>query len=377
MKILIIEPYFTGSHAEWAEGYKRYSQHEVEILSLEGRNWKWRMHGGAVTLARDFIERAHRPDLILATDMLDLTTFLTLTRALTSTIPVAVYFHENQLTYPWSPGDRDALKGRDRHYCFINYTSALTADRVFFNSRFHMDSFFAELPAFLSGFPDHNETSTVQRIRESSRVLYLGLDLKGLDQPLEEPVEVPARPSLILWNHRWEHDKNPEEFFQALYALDDRGVDFEVALLGESFTRGAGPFEEAKRRLEKRIVHFGFVKDRSAYAAWLRRADILPVTSRHDFFGSSVVEAIYCGARPILPNRLAYPEHIPPHLHTRYIYGGFEDLVGRLEQAVSESMDASALELKAHVARYDWADMAPLYDEEMEKIGARSVLSVP
>ena len=38
------------------------------------------MHGGAVTLANQFNEMAWTPDLIIATDMLDLTTFLSLTK---------------------------------------------------------------------------------------------------------------------------------------------------------------------------------------------------------------------------------------------------------------------------------------------------------
>ena len=49
MKILILEPFFTGSHKDWAEGFKFHSKHEVQILSLPGRFWKWRMHGGAIT----------------------------------------------------------------------------------------------------------------------------------------------------------------------------------------------------------------------------------------------------------------------------------------------------------------------------------------
>ena len=84
MNVLLIEPYFTGSHAAWAEGYKKHSRHEVEILSLKGQYWKWRMHGGAVTLARLYEKIEKTPDLLLVTDMLDLTTFLALTRADTS-----------------------------------------------------------------------------------------------------------------------------------------------------------------------------------------------------------------------------------------------------------------------------------------------------
>jgi hypothetical protein len=205
LKILLLEPYYTGSHAAWAEGYARHSQHQIDILSLPGRFWKWRMHGGAVTLARKFLASPLNPDLILATDMLDLTTFLALTLPHTATIPTAIYFHENQLTYPWSPTDRDIARKRDKHYGFINYTSALAADAVLFNSRYHQDSFLAALPQLLKHFPDYNELKTIKQIRAKSRVLPLGLDLRRLDQFRPGASGQPdlARP-LILWGHRWE-----------------------------------------------------------------------------------------------------------------------------------------------------------------------------
>ena len=61
MKILYIEPYYTGSHQQWIEAYQRYSSHKIDILSLPGNKWKWRMHGGAVSLANKFIEKAKIP----------------------------------------------------------------------------------------------------------------------------------------------------------------------------------------------------------------------------------------------------------------------------------------------------------------------------
>ena len=130
MRIMIVEPFFTGSHAAWAEEYARCSRHRVDILRLGGHHWKWRMHGGAVTLARRFLQADALPDLILASDMLDLTVFLALTRSRTAAIPAALYFHENQIGYPWSPQDQDPLARRDQHYGFINYSSALAADSL-------------------------------------------------------------------------------------------------------------------------------------------------------------------------------------------------------------------------------------------------------
>jgi len=282
MRLLLVAPYYTGSHAAWAKGYADSSQHQVDILSLPGRFWKWRMHGGAVTLARKFLASGVAPDLILATDMLDLTTFLALTRRRTATIPTAIYFHENQLTYPWSPTDRDVAQKRDKHYGFINYTSALAADVVLFNSPYHQESFLAALPALLKHFPDYNELSTVEYIRQKSRVLSLGLDLQRFDE--FGPLPSNEKP-LILWGHRWEHDKHPKEFFRALTILSERGLTFDLAVLGENFRRKPTVFLSAEKILAKHIVQFGYVKAFEDYAKWVWRADIVPVTSNQDFFG--------------------------------------------------------------------------------------------
>ncbi len=136
-KILIIEPFFGGSHKQWAEGWQKHSQHQIKLLTLSAHHWKWRMHGAAVTLADRFLKMDFDPDWIVATDMLDFATFLSLTRKKSNGIATAIYFHENQLSYPWSPADEDKNMQRDNHYMFINYTSALVADLCLFNSSYH------------------------------------------------------------------------------------------------------------------------------------------------------------------------------------------------------------------------------------------------
>ena len=76
-----------------------------------------------------------------------------------------------------------------------------------------MNSFLDELTPFLKQFPDHQELDSINIIRSRSEVLYLGMELDRFDQYKVENTERP----LILWNHRWEYDKNPEPFFQCLY----------------------------------------------------------------------------------------------------------------------------------------------------------------
>jgi len=367
MKIALLEPFNAGSHKTWVDGLVRHSRHEFQVLSLNGRHWKWRMHGAAVTLARRFLAGNFEPDLLLATDMLDLATFLALTRSKTAHLPTATYFHENQLTYPWSPDDQDPDRERDAHYGFTNFTSALAADAILFNSRYHLESFHNALPDFLKSFPDYNELGTLPLLAGKSRVLPVGLDLRSLDHHRPTAEDNPRLP-LILWNHRWEYDKNPEQFFKALYQLQDRGLEFEVAVLGESFGRRSPVFAEACRRLGKRIVQFGYARDSGDYARWLWRADILPVHSLHDFFGVSVVEAMYCGCHPLLPKRLAYPEHIPEAEHDLFFYADFDDLAERMSALLQNFQGVSRPEVRTFVARYDWQHMAPRYDRLLEKI---------
>jgi len=358
MRILLVEPFYEGSHAAWAEGYRRHSTHEVERLTLTGRFWKWRMHGGAVTLARTFMESDSAPDLILASDMLDLTTFLALTRERTAGIPASVYFHENQLSYPWSPDDPDPAAGRDRHYGFINYTTALAADRVYFNSRYHMDSFLGALPAFLGRFPDHQDLHRVEELAAKSSVLHLGLDLAALDEHRTAKASTDG-PPLVIWNHRWEYDKNPEAFFRALEEMKSRGIDFRLAILGRGYGQTPTCFSRARGILGDRIVKFGHAASRAEYAGWLWRADVLPVTSNQDFFGSGVAEAVHCRAWPLLPRRLAYPELISDRLHGDCYYEDFAGLLRLLSRALRRPAPEG---FPADLSRFDWRTMAPAYD---------------
>ncbi|MBI1286556.1 MAG: DUF3524 domain-containing protein [Flavobacteriales bacterium] len=366
MKILLIEPYGTGSHLQWAEGYSEHSEHEVRLLTLPGRHWKWRMHGGAITLAEQFLACDFQPDLILATDMLDLSSFLSLTRERTASVPTAVYFHENQLTYPWSPNDEDLRLKRDNHYGFINYTSALAADRVFFNSEYHRTSFLSTLPAFLKQFPDHTNSNTVATIARKSEVLYLGMDLRSMDPIVSEITERPKR-AVILWNHRWEYDKNPEEFFEALFEIQRRGWDFKLVVLGERFKNSPAIFDEAKKRLEPNILHWGFVESREEYVRLLGQCDMLPVTSYQDFFGGSVVEAMYCNVKPLLPKRLAYPEHVPELLHYTFFYETGE-LVDKLQRWIRDVSILRKQQTRSFVERYDWTKQIANYDDAFSKL---------
>ena len=385
IRILLLEPYCGGSHRAWAEGYAAYSRHDVTLLTLPARFWKWRMQGGALTLAEQARALDSRPDLILASDMLNLPAFLGLTRDFLSGVPAALYCHENQLTYPLPPssplrggkeggdlrGWKEGGEKRDLTYGMINWLSMLAASQVFFNSRYHLEDWFEELPRLLEHFPDHTHVHRIAEVRAKAEVLSVGCDLRRF-YPIpvnQSPISnLQSQAPLILWNQRWEYDKDPETFFRALYVLDqeEEGVDFRVALAGRDYRQAAPEFEAARERLGARVVHFGHASE-AQYKALLRQADVVVSTALHEFFGVAVVEAIYCGCFPVLPRRLIYPELVPPPYHDLCLYEDFEGLLARLRWALAHPDQARALaaELRPAVARFDWAEMGPRYDEAL------------
>ncbi len=372
LRICLISPYHGGSHKAWAEGWQQSSQHSVTLHTLPARFWKWRMHGGAVTLARRFLAAETTPDLIVATDMLDLTTFLALTRPQTAVIPTALYMHENQLTYPLPKDGRTGpmrrqLGERDQHYAFINFASMLAANYIFFNSRYHLESFFTALPNFLKHFPEHNELNAVARLRKKSQVLPVGINFKRLamDKPQRRPNDVP----LILWNQRWEYDKNPAAFFRALYAVAKAGHEFEVALCGQQYGKRPSAFDNAVEKLGSRIIHIGHA-DLPTYRRLLWQADITISTAFHEFFGISLLEAIYCRTFPLLPQRLSYPELLPEKFHKTCLYEDEKALAQKLSWALTHRAEIGEIagELSTAVSPYSWQQVAPLYDAQMNQI---------
>ncbi|MBV7332618.1 DUF3524 domain-containing protein [Chloroflexi bacterium TSY] len=145
----ILSPYHTGSHKAWVTGIVDHSRHQFELSQMAGRFWKWRMQGGAIELAlqaRELLKAAStEPQMIIATDMVNLPAWLGLLRQqLSVRVPILLYMHENQLTYPWRPGEKPDLT-----YAMINWQSQLCATRIAFNSNYHRQSWFAELPKLL------------------------------------------------------------------------------------------------------------------------------------------------------------------------------------------------------------------------------------
>lgn len=134
-------------------------------------------------------------------------------------------------------------------------------------------------------------------------------------------------------------------------------------MLGESYKKCPPIFEKAKKELVENIVHFGFASGFEKYASLLWQADILPVTSRQDFFGGSVVEGIYCNCIPLLPKRLAYPEHLPEAVHDNYFYEKEERFYECLKKQLTGFDSQGTFTGKEYMKKYDWNIAITKYDQ--------------
>lgn len=360
MRILLLEPFLEGSHREWVNGLVRYSSHNMEVMSLPGRHWKWRMHGAAPHFASLLAGQTEKFDLIVATDFLDLSAFLGISRKFSSGIPTVLYFHENQLAYPWSPKDPDIAMQRDRHYAFINITSALAADSVLFSTHYQKNSFLKELPGYLKAFPDFRLDESPEIIGMKSSVVPPGVELPDLSAVFPEDAPKTDRSPVIVWNHRWEFDKGPDLFFKTLYLLKEKEIPFRLVVLGKAYGKVPPVFEEAKNRLHDRILHWGYCDRRADYYHWLRQSDIAAVTNYQDFFGMSVIEAAWMGCTLLLPHRLAYPEIFGEHAQW---YENDGEFIGAVEHMlVNYKRRQTSPVLRENLNKYRWESCIREYD---------------
>jgi len=360
LDILIVEAFYTGSHKRWAEDICELSSHRVKVISLPGRHWKWRMHGGAISLAAQYLKDEFVADVIFCTDMIDVALFKSQASRKIKNTPILLYFHENQISYPWSKDDPDLALRRDNHYGFINYSSALAADQVIFNSQYHLDSFCNGLNDFLHQFPDFRNLDTIEQIRIKSSVIPIGIKHFNVTNPIKSEDARGQNPKTILWNHRWEYDKNPSLFFETLFELKKEGIHFSLIVAGESTSKHPVIFKKAQELLSSEIIHFGFASDKLAYYRLLEQADILPVTSNQDFFGISVIEAIACQTLPLLPDRLAYPDHIPDEYKTVVMYQHDHEFKSRLRTLLTEALPQINY---AWILQYQWEKVIQEYDQ--------------
>ena len=78
---------------------------------------------------------------------------------------------------------------------------------------------------------------------------------------------------------------------------------------------------------------------------------------------------MYCNCFPILPNRLAYPEHIPTSFQATPFYSTADDFFIQIKNTIANWSEIKTVKTyQKFVAKYDWSNLATDYDNALEKV---------
>lgn len=363
MKILLLSAYHGPSHRAWADGLRNtLHEHIFELVTLPPRFFPWRSRGSALSWSS--LELPENLDLVVATSILDLASLRGLHQQL-SRYPTLVYFHENQFAYPRK---ERGSPFEEANFLITGIYTALAGDRLLFNSAFNRDTFLKGATSLLSKMPDHVPEGLLEELSKKSALLPVGLgdDLFRVNIKSER-----TGPLQVLWNHRWEHDKAPERFLEAMRRLSREGVPFRLSLLGQRFRNLPEKFQTFEADLKDHIDHLGWIADLQEYRTLLGAADLVVSTALHDFQGLSVQEGIAAGAIPVVPDRLVYPEYCPPHFR----YPSFpsnpereiEALVDHLRPLLTDALATREIHPPS-LDHYRWSYLADEYRKTFQDL---------
>ncbi|MAV75899.1 MAG: hypothetical protein CBD32_02420 [Actinobacteria bacterium TMED172] len=313
MKILLLSAYDAHSHRYWRESLvDQFEQYQWTVLSLPPRFFSYRVRANPMTW---FIEQ--RPtlsadyDLIIATSMVDVATLKGLIPSL-ATIPLWLYCHENQFSYPLSHHFNDrAFKNLDPKMVFLY--NCLVAKKISFNSEFNRRTAIDGLQTLLKNFPEKIPISFVDDIMAKTSILAVPLQtLNAVSQSLMTQQGDKKKTIKIVWNHRWEYDKGPDILLAIVEQLAESGQAIEFNVVGQQFRQSPDAFSAIKQTIERsatlKLGGWGFIHSKTDYHQLLDECDVVLSTALHDFQGLSVLEAVQAGCIPLLPDHLVYPE---------------------------------------------------------------------
>lgn len=320
--VWLLSAYRADSHAAWAAWLQdRLRDVQWQVFELPGKHFRWRIRGNPLSWLGRLPKQA--PHCLLASSMVDLATLRGLHPQLAH-VPAFYYFHENQFAYPTSQEQVKCLEPQ-----MVQLYGALAADRILFNSAYNRDSFLQGVGELLARMPDAVPDGIVERLTAKSTLL--PVPVRHIATGDEQDTR------LIVWNHRWEYDKAPGLFADAMIALARRHPDLRLALLGPRPAQTPEALTRLRAELGGRIVADGHL-DRPAYERLIASAAIVVSTAVHEFQGLAVMEATRAGCRPLVPDALCYPEQYPAGY--RYPAGDVDALIRRLDDWFSGGLPA-------------------------------------
>ncbi len=338
MRILLLSAYNAQSHQAWCDKLlQMFPEHDWQVLTLPGRYFNWRIRSNALSWGltqRELLEQQY--DRVIATSMVDCATLRGLVPNLAN-IPWIVYFHENQFEYPVS-AENDYLEPK-----MVSLYNALCADKLVFNTDYNYQSFITGLGKFLGKMPDAVPEDTIDIIAAKHTVIPVPINKVESVKKENNPVPV------LLWNHRWEYDKGPEQLYAFLEVLRQRDFMFKINLIGQQFRAIPTALLKIKEKFPDEIINYGFIESPEDYNNLLQQSDFILSTALHDFQGLAVLESVAAGCIPVVPDRLAYKEIFPE----KYRYQSIPSSLGNEAENMADkliSLNRKRLKMELNIA---------------------------
>ncbi|XP_002730415.1 tRNA-queuosine alpha-mannosyltransferase-like [Saccoglossus kowalevskii] len=344
--VLLLEPFYGGSHKQLID-LLHAEVGGTSIWTLPAKKWHWKARTSALYFAEIIPNTCNKT--LFASSVLNLAELVALRPDL-SRLKKVLYFHENQLIYPVRKQQE-----RDFQYGYNQILSCLVADLVLFNSLYNMESFLSSIDSFLKLIPDHRPHGISSKIQPKCQVLYFPINFPVITSRASSLDE--TRPLHILWAHRWEHDKGPDIFFEAIYKLVECGVKFHLSVLGESFSDIPDVFIEAKEKLNDYIINWGYQESKQDFFSILQIADVAVSTANHEFYGVSMLEAVHFKCFPLCPNKLVYPEIFPEEC----LYRTDQQLFKRLREFCRHPHLIRNKNLQIDTTKFSWKTLQSQY----------------
>ncbi len=373
-RVLLLSAYDVDSHRRWRVGLEAaLPELDWTVLTLPPRHFRWRIRGNPVSWAlaeSEILTQTY--DYVLATSMVDCATLRGLYPHLAQ-CPWICYFHENQLAYPVSDQQHQSIDP-----AMVNIYSAMACDTLVFNSDYNRRSFLSGLQDLVNRLPDHVDQRLLDSIAGKTLILPVPLEEDLFQQQAIVPHQAgephrlasaaeskenaldhsePARqerPLRIAWNHRVEYDKGTDELYDILHALREETSHFELVLLGLRFRQQPESFTRLSEEFKGLILYNDYAESLQGYRQWLASSDVVLSTAIHEFQGLAVMEAVALRCRPVVPDRLSYPELFA----AEYRYQSVEEAVARI---LSVNHSVSSDRQLPDMSPYSWSALKPRY----------------
>ncbi len=347
LDILALEPFYGGARRSMLETIVRCSRHRWTVFKLPPRRIERRLIAAANWFAEQLTRHwAGRIDLLFTSEAMNLANLYRLVPPLLNK-PSVVYFHDNQL-----PEEDDENEGP---LTLINLNTAAAATEIWFNSAYHMRTFFNRATALVDRHRELSSRSPVAELQGKAKLMRPPIDMSGI-HAIGAGSGIERDPSTLFVDTR---DADTLLLNRALAGLKRRNEQFKLITVG--------PVGFLDPGLPRRTIP---ETDDISQARGMYEAGVVVSVKPGATCDFQVVRALMAGCRPVLPKAGVYREILPESLHSECLYKVTADhLSERLEDAMSPFHPVwHDDELQHSLRQFDAISACKAIDEAVEEL---------